>query len=172
MPKGKGASKQQQGGHSPAVPATPETAAAASPEPPGDLTDSQELAAAMERLTLKVAAAIDEIRGEIHAQVQPIALMLQKHKQKIQGLRERLEEVGGQTKASETAMESPPSRIQVLEREIFFSSQSLLFCPPFPLFLDVYLFSSVSLVLYHVEHFECKEGACKQDVLEKFPRDM
>ncbi|GCC19640.1 hypothetical protein chiPu_0018439 [Chiloscyllium punctatum] len=75
MPKGKGASKQQQGGHSPAAPTTPETAAGAvSPEPPGDLTDSQELAVAMERLTSKVGVEIEEIHGEIRAQVQPIRI--------------------------------------------------------------------------------------------------
>ncbi|GCC25001.1 hypothetical protein chiPu_0003404 [Chiloscyllium punctatum] len=110
MPQGKGASKQQQGGHSPAAPTTPETAAASgSPELPGDLTDSQELAAAMERLTLKVAAAIEEIRGEIRAQVQPITSMLQKHEQEIQGLGERLEEVEGRTKALEAAIKSSSS---------------------------------------------------------------
>ncbi|GCC25608.1 hypothetical protein chiPu_0004019 [Chiloscyllium punctatum] len=92
MPKGKGASKQQQYGHSPAGPGIPETT---SPEPSGDLTDSQELTAAMERLTLKVGAAIEEIRGEIRGQIQPIASMLQKHEQEIQGLGERLEEEEG-----------------------------------------------------------------------------
>ncbi|GCC39976.1 hypothetical protein chiPu_0023448, partial [Chiloscyllium punctatum] len=74
----------------------------ASPEPPGDLTDSQELAATMERLTLKVGAAIEEIREEICAQVQAITSMLQKHEQ---------EKVEGRTKVSEAAMESSSSRI-------------------------------------------------------------
>ncbi|GCC24905.1 hypothetical protein chiPu_0003308 [Chiloscyllium punctatum] len=96
MPKGKAASKQQQGEHSPAAPTIPETAAAAaSPEPPGDLTDSQELAAAIERLTSKVGAVTEEICGEFRAQVQPIASMLQKQEQDIQGLRERAGGGGG-----------------------------------------------------------------------------
>ncbi|GCC43965.1 hypothetical protein chiPu_0028172, partial [Chiloscyllium punctatum] len=107
MPKGKGAGNQQRGGHPPAAPATPEpAAAAASREPFGDLTDSQELAAAMERLSLKVVAAIEEIRGEIRDQVQPIASILQKHEQEIQDLVEGLEEVEGGTKVSKAAMQS------------------------------------------------------------------
>ncbi|GCC47915.1 hypothetical protein chiPu_0031954, partial [Chiloscyllium punctatum] len=43
----------------------------------------------MERVTLKVGAAIEDILGEMRSQVQPIASMLQK----IQYLGERLEEV-------------------------------------------------------------------------------
>ncbi|GCC23773.1 hypothetical protein chiPu_0002171 [Chiloscyllium punctatum] len=114
MPKGKGAIKQQQGGHSLAAPSTPETAAA-SPESPGDLTDSQELATMMERLILKDGAAIEEIREEICAQVKPIASMLKKHEQEIQGVGEKLKEVEGRTEASEAEMGSSSSQIQVLE---------------------------------------------------------
>ncbi|GCC27966.1 hypothetical protein chiPu_0006392 [Chiloscyllium punctatum] len=73
MPKGKGVSKQQQGGHSPAALGTPETAAAAAfSESLRDLTDSQELVVVMERLTSKVGAAIEKIWEEIRAQIKTI----------------------------------------------------------------------------------------------------
>ncbi|GCC26300.1 hypothetical protein chiPu_0004716 [Chiloscyllium punctatum] len=73
MPKGKGMSKQQQGEHSPAALGTPEVAAA-SPEPPADLTDSLELAAVMARLTMEVEAAIEEISEEGHVKLAKFGL--------------------------------------------------------------------------------------------------